>query len=113
MTNKMGLRLFCVVLYAVAFHVIENLASYKTLDEGDIAVPTISSGKSKVANAFTTGKSKLWEHGRVPFMFKDFEFKDEASGRMVSEPLFTEEDKKVIRDALHHISNNVPCIKFR
>ena len=106
----MALRLFFIII-SVAFHLVQRGKTTKTFVEGDIAIPTFS-GRGP-SDAFTTDKSKLWENGRVPFLFKELVYKDEDRGQMVSEPLFSDEHKKVIRDSLRHISLSVPCLKFR
>ena len=90
----------------------ENGNTYKTLYEGDIAIQPLSVTGPQVADTYTT-KEKLWEHGVVRYMFKDDEYLDEASGSMVSEPLFTDQDKHTIQQALKHISDKVPCLQFR
>ena len=86
---------------------------YKELLEGDIAVHAVMDNKDEVKNAFTTEKNRLWENGLVPYIFKELEYIDEDSGKLVSEPVFGDQEKKNITDSLQHISENVPCIKFR
>ena len=105
----MRLLLFCVVLSLAAFH----CKTYKTLVEGDMAVPIITGGRSKNAPAFafTTEKTKLWDRGTVSYTFKEFEFIDD--GQLVSEPLFTKQNKKVIKEALDQMAKQVPCLHFR
>ena len=84
-TDKMGLRWFGVALSIVVFFLIEK-AKTKTLFEGDIANIT---GASTI---------KLWKDEKIPYMFKGS---------------FSNPEKKVIKDALDYISDNVKCIQFR
>ena len=83
----MGLWGFCVALSLVFFFLIQK-AKTKTLADGDIADPTVT-GESTI---------KLWKDGEIPYMFKGF---------------FSDQEKKVIQDALKNITDNVKCIQFR
>ena len=64
--------------------------------EGDIAVIDAEPGSTQ--NAFRSERDKLWDRGEVPFVL-DFEF--------------SQDDEKMIRDAMQHVTDQVPCIKFR
>ena len=66
--------------------------------------------KSKTFHPNPTDRDQisLWEGGDVPFMFNHW-----YRGVAETEEDFTDEEKEVIRRALKHISDNVPCIKFR
>ena len=81
----MGLRGFCVALSIVGFFLIEK-AETKTLVDGDIA------------NVTGAPAIQLWKDGEIPYMFTGS---------------FSNKEKKVIQDALDHISDNVKCIQFR
>ena len=62
------------------------------LVEGEVAVqrPSSGEGDEEIMNSFL-------------FRFETFG----------EEPLFKDKDKKMIREVISHISENVPCIKFR
>ena len=64
--------------------------------------------KSKTYHPDPTDRDQisLWEGGDVPYMFGE-----EYLWRTAK--FFTDEEKGVIPRALKHISDNVPCIKFR
>lgn len=50
----------------------------------------------------------LWEDGDIPFIFSVW-----YTGVQEFTEDFSDKEKDVIRKALKHISDNVPCIKFR
>merc|ERR1712142_319341 len=72
-----------------------NIALY---DEGHDVVKS----KTFHGNPLDREQITLWEDGDVPYMFH-------TSGAWD----FSDEEKDVIRRALKHISDNVPCIQFR
>ena len=83
---------------------------HSDLVEGDIAVPTTDDVTTfaKTKNTFVTDVNKLWSGGRIPYRFEEWELKDGGT-----EPLFSDEDKTLIKQALQHIMDNIPCIQFR
>ena len=80
---------------------------FDILLEGDIAKPRYSSMEN-VRDSFLQSPSKLWSNGLVPFRFEMLLLEDGGI-----EPIFRDEHKQLIRDAMSHISEKVPCIKFR
>ena len=83
---------------------------HSDLVEGDIAVPTTDDVTTfaKTKNTFVTDVNKLWSGGRIPYRFEEWELEDGGT-----EPLFSDEDKTLIKQALQHIMDNIPCIQFR
>ena len=77
------------------------------LIEGDVAVPRSSAG-DKVSNSFVSDPSQLWTNGIVPYLFETLQLENGTA-----EPIFSDEHKQMIKDAMAHISEQVPCIKFR
>ena len=77
------------------------------LVQGDVAVPRSTTGE-KVRDSFLLNPSQLWSNGLVPFVFETLQL--EGGGE---EPIFSDQHKQIIRDAMAHISEQVPCIKFR
>ena len=69
-----------------------------------------SEEKSKTFHPNPTDRDqiRLWEGGDVPFMFSHW-----YKGVAETEEDFSNKEKEVIRKALKHISDNVPCIRFR
>jgi len=67
-------------------------------------------GKSKTfhPNPIDREQISLWKDGDVPFMFSVY-----YTGVQKYKEDFSDKEKDVIRRALKHISDNVPCIKFR
>ena len=91
-------------------------AAFNNLVEGDIAVggfPDVINDSGQVSQAFVNMTERLWLGGIIPFAFKEFQFVDEVSGKMVTEPLFSTEYKNLIKRALQHVMNHVPCLIFR
>ena len=77
------------------------------LIEGDIALPS-SSRQGDVRDSFLLAPSQLWSNGIVPYRFETLVL---AEG--VEEPIFRAEDMQLLREAMEHISAQVPCIHFR
>ena len=77
------------------------------LTEGDLAVPTTSS-QGDVNNSSLLDQSRLWSNGLVPFVFETLDL-----GGGVEEPIFSDSDMQLIRKAMAHIEEQVPCIRFR
>ena len=74
--------------------------------EGDVAVPTSSTGDT-VQDSFLLAPSKLWSNGIVPYLFEKLPL--EGGGE---ESIFSDYHKQMIREAMAHISEKVPCIQF-
>ena len=77
------------------------------LMEGDVAVPKSLSG-GRVSNSFVPDPSQLWTNGVVPYMFETLQLENGTE-----EPTFSDEHKQMIKKAMDHISEQVPCIKFQ
>ena len=77
------------------------------LIEGDIAVPSFSTG-GDVRNSFLLNSSQLWSDGIVQYLFETLTLHNGEE-----EPLFSDDHKQMIRYAMFHISGQVPCIAFR
>ena len=77
------------------------------LIEGDMAVPTASS-HGDVKNSFLLDQSQLWSNGLVPFVIETLDL-----GGGVEEPIFSDSNMQLIRKAMAHIEEQVPCIRFR
>ena len=77
------------------------------LEEGDVAVPRSSSGET-VRESFIMDPSQLWPDGKVPYLFETLPLEDGGE-----EPLFHEDHKQMMREAMSHINKMVPCIQFR
>ena len=73
--------------------------------EGDLAVPRTLGGQTQ--DSFTTNQNNLWSEGLVPFLFETLELGDGWE-----EPIFRERDIELMRKAMKHISDRVPCIRF-
>ena len=81
----MILKWFLIVLFINTVYYIEN-------------------GKT----SFLTDKTKLWDNGVVPYTFERLDLGDGTD-----EPLFRDQDMQLILDAMSHISDKVPRIRFR
>ena len=93
----------------VTLETFRVIQCYSDLVEGDIAVPTTVDDTSsvKTKNTFVTDANNLWSSGIIHYRF--------ATRILVSggtEPLFSLEDVTLIKQALQHIMDNVPCIQF-
>ena len=77
------------------------------LIEGDVAIPRSQTG-GKVEDSFLLDSSQLWSNGIVPYLFETLQLENGTA-----EPIFSDEHKQMIKDAMAHISEQVPCIKFR
>ena len=133
----MGTRLLLVVSFAFACLWTGNVETYKPrtednekvetytpLIEGDMAVPTFSDSGSQVGFAYLKDKARLWHGGRVNYFFQEDEFTVyddddqivyDEDGQIKTEvdSQFSPKEKKVIKEALRHIEDNVPCLNFR
>ena len=77
------------------------------LIEGDVAVPRSQTG-GNVKDSFLLDSSQLWSNGIVPYLFETLQLENGEE-----EPIFSEDNKQMMRDAMAHISEQVPCLKFR
>ena len=82
-------------------------SSVDKLMEGDVALPRSSTGE-EVRGSFLLDNSQLWSNGIVPFVFETLQLVNGGE-----EPLFSDQHKQLIREAMSKISKRVPCIRFR
>ena len=102
-TTKLNITMLIFVL-VVSLPLCRGLDS---LLEGDVAVPRSPTG-GKVRDSFLLAPTQLWSNGVVPFLFETLPLENGGE-----EPIFNDGHKQMIRDAVNHISQKVPCIKFR
>ena len=77
------------------------------LIEGDVAIPRSQTG-GKIKDSFLLDSSQLWSNGIVPYLFETLQLENGEE-----EPIFSDNNTQMMRDAMAHISEQVPCIKFR
>ena len=88
--------------------VLHTIKVCECVQEGDIAVPNMTSGNSSAKGAFVKDVNQLWDGGVIPYKFQELQLQDGGW-----EPLFRTEDKELINQVLDHIMDNVPCLQFR
>ena len=96
-----------IMLKLVLISSLHFCIGFDTLLEGDVAMPRSPAGM-KVEDTFLLNTNQLWSNGVVPFIFEKLLL--EGGGE---EPIFSDKNKQMIRKAMAHISEKVPCIKFR